>query len=158
MARATISAGLPATGKTTWMRKYASQTHALYLNADEVREQLYGDARTQGDPAYIWGLVHQRAQDHLFFGGDVVIDGTFVKREDRVRLLLALSYADCKELRWFQTPLQVCLERNRKRQRQVAEHALRRMARQFRETPPVITEGFTRIIRVPYSHNMAPSA
>ena len=157
MARATISAGLPAAGKTTWMRKYASQTNGLYLNADDIREQLSGDARIQGDPSYIWSLVHQRAQAHLAAGGDVVIDGTFVKRIDRTRMLQALSYADCKELRWFQTPLQVCLERNRKRQRQVAEHALRRMARQFRETPPVITEGFTRIIRVPYSHS-APLA
>lgn len=157
MARATISAGLPAAGKTTWMRKYASQTQALYLNADDVREKLYGDARVQGDPSYIWGLVHQQAQLRLQQGGDVVIDGTFVKREDRTRLLQALGYADCTELRWFQTPLQVCLERNRKRQRQVAEHALRRMAKQFRETPPVITEGFTRIIRVPYFHS-APLA
>ena len=149
MARATISAGLPAAGKTTWMRKFASQTNALYLSADEVREELHGDASIQGDPSYIWSVVHQRAQNHLLDGGDVVIDGTFVKRVDRVRLLQALEKSDCIELRWFTTPLQVCLERNRNRQRQVAEHALRRMARQFRETPPVITEGFTRIILVP---------
>jgi len=157
MARATISAGLPAAGKTTWMRKYASQTHALYLNADDVREEVYGDARVQGNPSHIWGLVHQRAQEHLKLGRDVVIDGTFVKRADRERLLQALTYSDCTELRWFLTPLQVCLERNRTRERQVAEHARRRMAQQFRETPPVITEGFTRIIRVPYFHS-APLA
>jgi predicted kinase len=149
MARATISAGLPAAGKTTWMRKYASESNALYLSADEVREELYGDASIQGDPSYIWSVVHQRAQNHLLDGGDVVIDGTFVKRVDRVSLVKALKGADCLELLWFTVPLQLCLERNRNRQRQVAEHALRRMDKQFRETPPVITEGFTRIILVP---------
>ena len=150
MARVTVSAGLPAAGKTTYMKKYAERTHALYLSADDVREEIYGDALVQADPSYIWGVVHQRAQHRLQEGGDVVIDGTFVKREDRVRLLRALTAADCVELRWFQTPFQVCLERNRRRERRVAEHALRRMAKQFRETPPQINEGFARIICVPH--------
>ena len=150
MARATVSAGLPAAGKTTYLKKYAERTNALYLCADDVREEIYGDVLEQNDPGYIWSIVHQRAQLHLQEGGDVVIDGTFVKRQDRIRLLQALTAADCVELRWFQTPFQVCVERNRKRERRVPEHSLRRMAKQLRETPPQVNEGFTRIICVPH--------
>jgi len=47
---------------------------------------------------------------------------------------------------FFDVPLEVCLERNQKRQRVVAEDVMRRMASKLR--PPTFEEGFTKITNV----------
>jgi predicted kinase len=44
---------------------------------------------------------------------------------------------------YFDVPLEVCLERNQRRQRVVSEDVMRRMAAKLR--PPSFEEGFTKI-------------
>ena len=44
---------------------------------------------------------------------------------------------------FFDVPLEVCLERNRKRERQVKEEVIQRMAQKLK--PPSFEEGFTKI-------------
>lgn len=142
--RVTVSVGLPGSGKTTYLRKYAEKNNALYLSADDIREAVYGDSSKQANPGYIWGLVHQVAQDHLASGGDVVIDGTFVKKEDRKSLFEALSNSEFIEVLWFLTPFEVCLKWNKQRDRVVPEKAMHRMRAQLLKTPPCPSEGFDR--------------
>ena len=143
MARkATVSVGLPGSGKTTYLRKYAQNNNALYLSADDMREAIYGDSSKQANPGYIWGLVHQAAQDHLASDGDVVIDGTFVKREDRKSLFKALSNSEFIEVLWFLTPFEVCLQWNQQRNRVVPVKAMLRMREQLIKSPPRSGEGF----------------
>ena len=47
---------------------------------------------------------------------------------------------------FFDVPLEVCLERNRNRLRQVPEDVMQKMAANLE--PPTLEEGFTRIVRV----------
>jgi predicted kinase len=44
---------------------------------------------------------------------------------------------------FFDVPLEVCLERNRKRERQVKEEVVQRMAAKLK--PPTFDEGFAKI-------------
>ena len=56
---------------------------------------------------------------------------------------MAERYGCDVEALFFDVPLAVCLERNRKRARVVPEEALRAMAAKLR--PPKLDEGFSRI-------------
>jgi len=47
---------------------------------------------------------------------------------------------------FFDVPLEVCLERNRRRDRIVPEDVLRRMSAKLR--PPTFEEGFTKVVVV----------
>ena len=47
---------------------------------------------------------------------------------------------------FFDVPLEVCLERNRRRERSVQEEALKKMAEKLR--PPSFKEGFSKIVVV----------
>lgn len=56
---------------------------------------------------------------------------------------LAKDYGYEVQAVFFDVPLEVCLERNRKRQRVVDEEVMRRMAARLR--PPTFEEGFSKV-------------
>ena len=41
MPTLTITRGLPASGKTTWARKYAADTGAVRVNRDDLRAMMF---------------------------------------------------------------------------------------------------------------------
>jgi predicted kinase len=61
---------------------------------------------------------------------------------------IKLAHDYCYEVHavYFDVPLEVCLDRNRKRQRVVAEDVMRRMSAKLQ--PPTFEEGFTKITNV----------
>jgi predicted kinase len=67
--------------------------------------------------------------------------------ERRPYVLLAERYGCELEALFFDVPVEVCIERNKQRGREVPEQAIRNMAESME--PPAEQEGFTRIIRVP---------
>lgn len=146
--RAYIGIGLPGSGKTTYLRKFAAGIGATYICADDVRAEWYGDQRIQTDPAKVWAEVHRRANRALMKGRDVVIDGTHAKVNDRQNTLRACRSAVYIEAIWCQAPFGVCLARNQKRTRQVPYGAMKRMRGQLYRTPPSTREGFDRVNRV----------
>lgn len=153
-----MSVGVPGSGKTTYLKSmYQFANNCTYLSADEVRQEMYGDASVQTDPAKVWGVVHRRLQTALSAGQDVVVDGTFVKRADR-RALITKCFVQTHSIRpndqvellalHFTTPLERCLKWNRQRSRIVPEDAIRRMSSQLERTPPEEWEGFKGVIRI----------
>lgn len=148
MAKAYIGVGLPGSGKTTHLKKFASQEGAVYVCADDIRTEWYGDAGIQVDPGLIWEEVRRRARKALMAGRDVVVDGTNVKPQDRRRMIQACSAADQVVAIWCQAPFRICVERNSARDRVVPDYAMRRMKRQLYQSPPTRSEGFARVLRV----------
>lgn len=146
--RAYIGIGLPGSGKTSYLKKLATDIGAVYVCADDVRAEWYGDASVQSNPSLIWKEVHRRARKALMSGRDVVVDGSHVKPEDRKQTILACQDAKRIEARWCQAPFQVCMERNLARERVVPAYAMKRMRNQLYRNPPSRLEGFHRIIRI----------
>ena len=52
--------GLPASGKSYYTRKLAKKTGASIHSPDDIRRELYGDERIQGDRNTVFNTLHSR--------------------------------------------------------------------------------------------------
>jgi predicted kinase len=145
MGVAIIGMGLPGVGKTTQLRKMANEMDAVYICADDIRKEVYGHPSVQSDPKKVWGVVHKRTRKALMAGKNVIIDGTHVKRVDRMATIQACNCADTITLIWYQAPVQVCIARNRRRKRVVPEVVIRKMSKILRSEAPKPYEGFDQL-------------
>lgn len=149
MTKAIISIGIPGCGKTTYLKPLAAELGYTYVNIDDIRLELTGDAADHGSHAASIRIFHERVAAALRSGG-VVVDVTNSRRRDRVSLatFCRLHGADEVVGLWFDVPFSVCQERNRARARVVPEPAMERIRRRLELNPPALDEGFDRIDRL----------
>ena len=149
-----LAIGLPGAGKST----YFARKGIVPLSSDLIRELLYDSAADQRHPEWIFALLRDLLRHRLAAGAQATyIDATNLTRYFRRSFLqIAREFGCAAEALYFDVPLELCLERNRKREnvpagpgrdaRVVPEDVLRRMAR--RVEPPTREEGFSRIVVV----------
>ncbi len=145
--KAIIGIGLPGCGKTTLLKPLAQAEGLAYVNAEDIREELTGDPRNHTREVQVWRVAYERIKAGLQ-GRGVVIDATHSKRKDRVRTVSFCRQNGARQIigYWLQAPVETCLERNRKRQREVREEAIHKMQRRLLENPPGTDEGFDEIV------------
>lgn len=135
--------GIPASGKDTWANKYKEKHPEVVIHSsDDIREELYGDASHQGSPVKVFELMRSRTLRDLRAGKDVIYNATNIKYKDRKSILSQLKKIDnltcyCKI---FVAPVEVCKERNAKRDRVVPDFVYDRMLQNFQM--PFYNEGF----------------
>lgn len=135
--------GIPAVGKDTWAREYVKKhPNTVIHSSDDIREELYGDASCQESPTKVFELMHSRTIRDLRAGKDVIYNATNLKYKDRKSILSQLKKIDnltcyCKI---FVAPIEVCKERNAKRERVVPDFVYDRMLKSFQV--PFYGEGF----------------
>lgn len=139
-----LTIGLPASGKSTWLRDH----HVEALSTDHLRVLLLDDIHDQSNPALIHETCRYLLEVRLCLSRPVTyVDATNLVAEYRRPFLrTAQAHGATVEALWFDTPLEVCLERNRARQRRVPEDVIREMA--ARLDPPTLEEGFGRVTRI----------
>lgn len=149
-----LAIGLPGAGKST----YFARKGIVPLSSDLIRELLYDNVADQRHPEWVFALLRDLLRHRLQAGAQTTyIDATNLTRFFRRPFLqMAQEFGCAVEAIYFDVPLEVCLEQNRKRQnvtagpardaRVVPEDVLRRMAR--RVEPPTREEGFSRIVVV----------
>ena len=147
MSQAIIGIGIPGSGKTTYLKPLAARMGLPYVSLDDIRQELTGDAADHGQHARTLAVFWQRIAAALVRGPGVVIDTTNSKARDRREVLGFCRRHGVDDITgiWFDTPLEVCLGRNRGRDRQVPEHALHRMQARLDAAPPTESEGFDRL-------------
>lgn len=117
--------GVPGSGKTTLAKKLLAQTSFVHLNADSIREEVTGDENNHDKDEIVWALFQQRFDNALASGGAVLVDNMNHTRGARAGMIQAARAAgyDVK-LVYLEVPLDVCIERNRARGKQVEDFTI----------------------------------
>jgi predicted kinase len=120
--------GLPASGKSTLCERLEARG-SIRVNRDDIRKRLYGDAGQLGDPKQVNREYYNELRAAFAKGGPVISDNvnlTIFHRRGTLEEAAKAGYTDITIV-WVDVPLDVALERNRKRDRKVPEDAIRDM-------------------------------
>lgn len=146
MSKLIMLVGLPGSGKSTYGKKLcASERVTLYISADKIREELYGDTSIQGDRNKVFRIMHDRLKNYLKEGHVVVYDATNVTRKNRKAVLDEVKHLcdEGTEAHIVWAPYFQCIERDKQRKRTVGEEVIRKFL--YRWQSPNYDEGFTNI-------------
>jgi len=155
--------GPPASGKSTLARTLAplltaaGDSPALVLSTDAIRAEVFGDAAVQGPWIDIQQRLQQRLIEAVAAGIPVMIDATHARRPWRLAITQALLLPAPVEWIgwWLCTPLPICLEWNRRRERQVPEAVIQEMAAALADPHlgPNLAEGFATLCAIVPTHH-----
>ena len=146
--RIVLLVGLPGSGKSTWL----TQIGAGGLSSDAVRRLLADDETDQSIHVRVFQTLRYLLEQRLAIGRPVTyIDATNLTPEERRPYLEIGQARGCEvEAVFFDVPLEVCRERNARRDRVVPEDALAKMAAKL--VRPSVDEGFSAVTVVPDGH------
>jgi predicted kinase len=144
-----VGIGVPGSGKTTHLKLLAESNNMTYINPDDIREELTGDARDHSLEEQVWQTVYRQIGLNVL-ERDVVIDATYTRKRDRRELIdFCKSYRGVRIIGvWFNFPLEISIARNKLRQRVVPESVIKKMYNRLDINPPTIQEGFDEVIQI----------
>jgi predicted kinase len=136
-----LAIGLPGSGKTTWFRRRG----VTPLSSDLLRNILFDDVEEQRYQGLVFSTLRSLLRARLIARMPWnYVDATNLSiHERRQWIKMAKSFGYEVQAVFFDVPLDVCLERNSKRDRSVSEDIMRKMAEKLK--PPVFEEGFDKI-------------
>lgn len=139
--RIVVLVGLPGSGKSTWLE----QRGITAISSDWIRQVLADDPADQTIHARVFLTMRYLLRHRLAIGRPVsYMDATHLTREERRPYIQIARWYGCDaEALYFDVPLEVCRERNLRRNRVVPEDSLERMAAKL--VPPEVEEGFARV-------------
>jgi len=136
-----LAIGLPGSGKTTWFRRRG----VTPLSSDLLRNILFDDVEEQKFQGLVFSTLRSLLRARLIAKMPWnYVDATNLSvHERRQWIKMSKSFGYEVQAVFFDVPLEVCLERNRSRDRMVSEEVMRKMAEKLK--PPVFEEGFAKI-------------
>jgi predicted kinase len=136
-----LSIGLPGSGKSTWFKRH----NILPLSSDMVRILLFDDVTEQRYQDLVFSTLRSMLRARLLAKRPWnYVDATNLSpHERRSWVKLAHDFGYEAHAVFFDVPAEVCMERNQRRDRNVPEDVMRRMANKLR--PPKFEEGFAKI-------------
>lgn len=141
MATIYIMSGIPASGKTTLANKLAEQHNAIVHSYDDMlmantKQSMNGEVKR----AWLDGM-----KSDLLAGRSVVCDGLPLTVKERKELLSNFADIPCEKVLVMKVvPLEICLKRNRERQRRLPDFVIEQSAQKMEA--PTKDEGWDKIL------------
>ena len=139
-----LTIGMPGSGKTTWFKRRG----VTPLSSDMLRSILFDDITEQRYQSLVFSTLRSLLRARLIAKMPWnYVDATNLSPGER-RQWIKMSKGFGYEVQavYFDVPIEVCLERNRRRERMVPEEVMRRLAAKLK--PPTFDEGFSKIVVV----------
>ena len=134
MKRVILTKGLPGSGKTHYAKERLREAPGKYkrINKDDLRAMLDDGKWSKHNEQYIIAARDALILAALQAGYSIIVDDTNLsaKHEAHIRELVK-SQAVVEIEDFTDVPLDVCIERDRKRANYVGEQVIRRMYRDF---------------------------
>ncbi|MBD6616382.1 AAA family ATPase [Komarekiella sp. 'clone 1'] len=143
--------GLPGSGKSTLAKQLMAECPQMQLiSTDAIRGQLFGSEAIQGSWLLIWREIQRQFQQAIAVDKTAIYDATNAQRRHRRELIALAQDTGFTHIAgfWVDTPVWLCLARNKRRSRQVPEEIILRMHRQLRDAPPSLEEGIDCLIHL----------
>jgi predicted kinase len=136
-----LAIGLPGSGKTTWYKRRG----VTPLSSDLLRNLLFDDITEQRYQGLVFSTLRSLLRARLIAKMPWnYVDATNLSPHERKQWIkMAKSFGYEVQAVFFDVPLAVCLERNSKRDRQVTDEVMHKMAERLK--PPTFKEGFEKI-------------
>jgi predicted kinase len=136
-----LTIGLPGSGKTTWFKRRG----VTPLSSDLLRTLLFDDITEQRWSGLVFSTLRSLLRARLIakMPWNYVDATNLSPHERRQWIKMAKSFGYDVQAVFFDVPLEVCLERNRRRDRTVSEDVMKKMADRLRA--PDFKEGFSKI-------------
>jgi predicted kinase len=139
-----LAIGLPGSGKTTWFKRRG----VTPLSSDMLRSILFDDITEQRYQGLVFSTLRSLLRARLIAKMPWnYVDATNLSAHERRQWIkMAKSFGYEAQAVFFDVPLEVCMERNSRRERTVSDDVMRKMAERLR--PPSFKEGFSKITMV----------
>ena len=141
MSKLIITRGLPASGKSTWAKQWVLEDpeHRVRINQDDIRLML-GKYWVPSREKLVQEIQFDAIVEALCREFDVVIDNTNLNKkvlEKFDRLIKTFEDYEIEYKDFFDTPLSVCIERDKNRDLQVTEKVIRGFYSNYKDMYPL---------------------
>ncbi|MFT4112288.1 AAA family ATPase [Silvibacterium sp.] len=149
-----LTIGLPGSGKTTWFKRRG----VTPLSSDMLRNILFDDITEQRYQGLVFSTLRSLLRARLIakMPWNYVDATNLSPHERRQWIKMAKSFGYDVQAVFFDVPLEICMERNSRRERVVSDEVMKKMAERLR--PPSFKEGFSKIVVVRVKSPAAPEA